>query len=379
MIYLDNSATTQPLPEVVTLIHNELSDLVAFGNPGSLHRLGALALKNMNDALKSVATTLKTDATEIIFTSGGTESINTAIRGFLDANKQRGRHIITTNTEHRATLSVLEEYEKNGYVITYVPIDQDGQIDINALEASWRSDTILASFTHINNETGAIFPVEAVSLLRKRMNPRTAIHLDCVQSAGKINVYPKDIGIDMASFSGHKMHGVKGVGALYIRKGLKVQPLITGGGQQKRLRSGTEPVYLFRAFALALQRAYIDAPKTISEVRTCSNMIKNKIIQLGGMIHSGSHAVPHIISTSLPPFEAETLLHALEAEDIYISTISACASRSRKTSHVLLAMGIPEHIARSAVRISLSRFNTVDEIKTVCDALEKIMGKYALH
>jgi cysteine desulfurase len=356
-----------------------LSDHNRFGNPGSLHNLGRIAEGIITEAQKAISTRLQISPLEIYFTSGGTESINAAIRGYLEANPRAGKHIISTATEHKATLEVLKHLEKSGYVVTYIPVSSSGIPDLEQLKHEIRQDTALITLTHVNNETGAIMPMSEISKIRNKMNPKTKIHLDCVQSLGKIPILLNHWGIDFASFSGHKIHCVKGVGVLYVRSGNKISPLIIGGGQQRGLRSGTESPYLAASMSLAIEKAYEQMEVSYNRVLKCKQILLDKLASLDAIINSPENSCPYIVNFTLQYIEPETLLHAMEQEDIYISTVSACASKTKKTSHVLLAMGIDRSVAKGAVRFSLSRFTTEEEMLLVCEALVRVSDKYKLY
>jgi len=366
------------LPEVVDLIKSDLSDPLLFGNPGSLHRLGQIAEQSYADAITDISGLLKVSRDELIVTSGGTESINTALIGYTEANPRNGKHIISTRAEHPATLETLTRLEKHGFEITYVPVNRLGEPDVEILENSIRDDTTLITLTHTNNETGAVLPALRIAAARKRKNPNTTIHLDCVQTLGKAPIDFRAWGIDLASFSGHKIHCVKGVGLLFARKGIRLSPLMTGGGQQRGIRSGTESPWLAHAFALALRRAYEEMQESLPRISECKHLLCDKITCLGDVILSPESASPYIVNAALDSFESETLLHALETHDIYISTVSACTSRKKKKSHVLSAMGIADQEAHHAVRFSFSRFTTVEEIHQLCAALDQVNEEYRL-
>ncbi len=349
-----------------------------FGNPGSLHRLGQCAELSFTEAMNEVSGILRVLPDELIVTSGGTESINTAILGYTAANPRNGKHIISTKTEHMATLATLERLEKLGFEITYIPVNRLGEPDIEVLEKSIREDTTLITMTHTNNETGAILLADRISGVRKHTNPQTAIHLDLVQTLGKAPIDFRGWGIDLASFSGHKIHCVKGIGLLYVRKGIRILPLISGGGQQRGLRSGTESPWLLRAFSLSLRKAYEEMNEAMPRIAAYKRLLCDKITSLGGVILSPDSASPYIVNAALGSFESETLLHALEAHEIYISTVSACTSKKKKRSHVLSAMGIEDKKSGNAVRFSFSRFTTFGEIEQLCAALDRITDQYAL-
>ena len=348
-----------------------------FGNPGSLHRLGVLAEKSLKASLLSISSSLQTKTNELYFTSCGSESINTAVQGFLHANPRLGKHIISTRTEHKASLETLRYLEDSGYEVSYLRVDRNGQPDLHQLEQTIRKDTALITLTHVNNETGAVLPVADILAVRNRTNAQTRIHLDCVQSLGKLPMRLSNLGIDMASFSGHKVHSVKGIGLLYVREGCKVHPLIYGGGQQNGLRSGTESPYLAGALALAISLAEIDRDAALVRVTMLKKQLIEALADLSPSILSPENALPYIVNLSFASFSAETMLHALEEQDIYVSTVSACSSKNRKVSHVLLEMGVEPDVARNAVRISFSRLSTAQEVAAVSAAIHQIFSKYS--
>lgn len=298
------------------------------------------------------------------------------MRGYLEANPRAGKHIISTLSEHKATLEVLKYLEKSGYEVSYVPISSSGIPDLELLRKEIRPDTALITLTHINNETGAVMPLSEISGIRDSVNAKTKIHLDCVQSLGKIPILLDEWKVDFASFSGHKIHCIKGIGMLYVKSGNRITPLIIGGGQQRGLRSGTESPCLAAAISLAIEMAYDGMKESYKHVTICKRILVDQLVKLNANINSPENASPYIINFTLGSIEPETLLHALEQEDIYISTVSACASKAKKISHVLLAMGTDRNIAKGAVRISLSRFTQEEEIFKVCEALARISDKY---
>lgn len=379
LIYFDNSATTKPLPEVSRLIYDQLNSEDSFGNPGSLHGLGMKSAKLFQTALQDTSRLLACDPKELVFTSCGTESVNTAIAGYLKANPRAGKHVISTKTEHKAAISLFENLAKEGYEIEYLPVGDDGCVELSALEGSIRCDTAIISLTHVNNETGAMTALQNVSQIRDRLNRNTRIHIDCTQSLGKLPISLQNHYMDLASFSGHKIHAVKGVGLLYIRKGVRIQPLIVGGGQQGGLRSGTESPYLATAFALALQYAQDQMQESLIHVARLKQELIEKLSDLSVLVLSPESALPYIVNVSFPSFQSETMLHALEEYGIYVSTVSACSSKQKKVSYVLLSMGIERTIASNAIRISFSRFNTMEEVRTFSDAVHEIYQKYSLN
>ena len=378
LIYLDNSATTRPLPEVAAYIAEELSGEESYGNPGSLHRLGYLAEKKQKAASETIGKILGCLPEEIYYTSCGSESVNTAIRGYVHANKRAGRHIISTHTEHKATLESLKFLEESGYEVTYLHIGRDGKPDLSELEEAIRPDTALLTFTHVNNETGAILPIAEIDRIRRRKNPNTKIHLDCVQSLGKLPIRLSDMGVDLASFSGHKIHSAKGSGVLFAKKNCRISPLILGGGQQRGIRSGTESVYLSGAFALALSLAEKSREESYLRVTMLKKKLSEGLTDLGATVLSPDDALPYVVNVSFPNFEAETMLHALEEKDIFVSTVSACSSKQKKISYVLLAMGIDMNLSKNAVRFSFSRFNTIEEIERTVLSIHEVYNKYSV-
>ena len=375
-IYLDNSATTKPLPEVARLVYESLSGEESFGNPGSLHRLGVLAEKDLNDSLDKISKLLSCKKDELFFTSCGSESVNTSILGYMHSNPRAGKKVISTKTEHKASLESLSKLEKEGYEVCYIPVLSDGKPDLSALSDAIDENTALLTFTHVNNETGSILPLSEIIEIRNKKNRNTKIHLDCVQSLGKLPISLSRMGIDMASFSGHKIHALKGFGLLYIKTGVRVSPLILGGGQQKGMRSGTQSAYLASAFALALEKATENIEENLSKMTSLRDQFAEGLRELGAQILSPSDALPYVLNVSFPSFQSETMLHCLEEKEIYVSTVSACSSKSKKISYVLSEMGIRREIAANAVRFSFSRFTTKEELdETIC-AIKEIYEKY---
>lgn len=375
-IYLDNSATTKPLPEVARLVYESLSGEESFGNPGSLHRLGVLAEKDLNDSLDKISKLLSCKKDELFFTSCGSESVNTSILGYMHSNPRAGKKVISTKTEHKASLESLSKLEKEGYEVCYIPVLSDGKPDLAALSDAIDENTALLTFTHVNNETGSILPLKEIIEIRNKRNRNTKIHLDCVQSLGKLPISLSRMGIDMASFSGHKIHALKGFGLLYIKTGVRVSPLILGGGQQKGMRSGTQSAYLASAFALALEKATENIEENLSKMTALRDRFAAALQELGAQILSPSDALPYVLNVSFPSFQSETMLHCLEEKEIYVSTVSACSSKSKKISYVLSEMGIRREIAANAVRFSFSRFTTKDELDETILAIKEIYEKY---
>ncbi|MBR5418336.1 MAG: cysteine desulfurase [Clostridiales bacterium] len=375
-IYLDNSATTKPLPEVARLVYETLSGEETFGNPGSLHRLGVLAEKDLNESLDKISKLLSCKRDELYFTSCGSESVNTSILGYMHQNPRAGKKVISTKTEHKASLESLEKLAKEGYEICYLPVDKDGKPDLDALSDAIDENTALLTFTHVNNETGSILPLQEIIEIRNKKNRNTKIHLDCVQSLGKLPISLSRMGIDMASFSGHKIHALKGFGLLYIKSGVRVAPLILGGGQQRGMRSGTQSPYLASAFALALEKTLENIDGNLSRMTELRDQFASDLKALGAEILSPSDALPYVLNVSFPSFQSETMLHCLEEKEIFVSTVSACSSKTKKVSYVLTEMGIRREIASNAVRFSFSRFNTKEELDQTITSIKEIYERY---
>ena len=375
MIYFDNSATTRPCDAVRKEIDRQLAgDL--FANPGSLHKLGVAADKELKQVTSDTASLLGAGADEIYFTSCGSESANTAIRGFMGFNSRR-KKIISTRTEHKATLEVLADLEKNGCEVVYVSCGRDGKPDLEQIRQNI-SGCSLMCFTHVNNETGAVLPLEEIVFVRNEMNRDCAIYLDCVQSLGKLDIDLKKMGVDMASFSGHKIHGIKGVGVLYVRKSVRINPLILGGGQQRGMRSGTESLLLASSFRTALSEAISAREEAYSKVSGINGYLREELLKRGNTILSPDDALPFVLNCSFKGFESETMLHCLEIYDIFVSTVSACSSKTKKVSYVLLECGVDRKTAANAVRLSFSRFSTMEEANEFIKAVDEIYDRFLI-
>lgn len=372
--YLDNSATTACFEEVAQLMHKIMCE--DYGNPSSMHHKGVEAEKYLRDAKETLAKILKVNEKEILFTSGGTESDNIALIGTAMANHRRGRHLITTRIEHPAVLQPMAYLENQGFRVTYLPVDHEGRISLKDLERAIRPDTILVSIMHTNNEIGSIQPIAEAGELIKRMNPQTLFHVDAVQGFGKFRIYPARMHVDMLSVSGHKIHGPKGVGFLYIRDGSKVNPIIYGGGQQKGMRSGTENVPGIAGLAKAAELVY----KNLDEDMDRMYGLREKLIQGVSSIEGvrvngcpGREGAAHIVSLSVRGVRSEVLLHALEEKEIYVSAGSACASNKPQTSATLKAIGVERDLLDSTIRFSISVFTTEEEIQYTIQALGELI------
>ena len=376
--YLDNSATTRAYPEVAALVSDIM--LNTYGNPSSMHMKGVEAERIVNKAREDIAGVLKCKPKEILFTSGGTESDNMALIGTAEANKRSGRHIITTKIEHHAILETTEALSKQGYEITYLPVDSKGVICLDALNNALREDTILVSIMHTNNE-----PLEEAGRIIKSYNPKIVFHTDAVQGYGKFRIIPKNLNIDLLSVSAHKIHGPKGVGFLYIKEGTRIKPIIYGGGQQKGMRSGTENVPGIAGMALASNMCYANLSEDMERLYSLREYFISEATKLTGVTLNGSEGrdcAPHIISLSIEGIRAEVLLHALEDKGIYVSSGSACASNRPSLSGTLTAMGINRSLLDSTLRFSLSVHTTRDELDYTLDNLGTIipmLRKYTRH
>lgn len=375
MIYFDNSATTKPYPEVIesfVKVSNEY-----FGNPSSLHGLGGQAEQLLSQARTQLASYLMVKSSEIYFTSGGTESNNLAIKGTAFIQRNRGRHIITTKIEHPSISNAMKQLEQIGFEVSYIPVDQNGVVEIEDIEKAIRPDTILVSIMYVNNEVGTLQPIQEIGKMLKR-HPKVLFHVDAVQAVGKIPFNLKEFGIDLFSVSAHKFHGLKGTGVLFIRDGVKVAPLHSGGNQENNIRSGTENVAGAVSMAKALRISHERIEKDSIYVKEIQTNLVNQLGELPGItIHTSvEHAVPYIINFSAAWMKAETFIHALEQEGIVVSTTSACSSKRNLPSKTLLAMGVSEDLAQRAIRISLSFDNTMDEALTFISAVKRIANLY---
>lgn len=372
--YFDNSATTRCLDSVVSLMQQVL--LEDYGNPSSLHMKGVVAEKYIKTATEQIARTLKVAEKEIIFTSGGTESNNLALIGVALANQRAGKHIITTSIEHASVYNPLIFLEEQGFEVTYLPVDATGMISLDALKDALREDTILVSMMHVNNEIGTIEPIEEAVKLIHESNPGTLIHVDAIQSFGKLRIYPKRMGIDLLSVSGHKIHGPKGVGFLYVKDRTKIKPIIHGGGQQKNMRSGTENVAGIAGLGQAVEELYRDFDEKIDRLYELREYLAEGMMRLEGTTVNGAegrNAAPHIVSVSFEGIRAEVLLHSLEERGIYVSTGSACSSNHPAISGTLKAIGVKPDLLDATVRFSLSVESTREEADYVLDQLAQLL------
>lgn len=372
--YLDNSATTRCYGEVKDIVVKTM--LEDYGNPSAMHTKGVQAEQYVKDAASKLARILKVTEKEILFTSGGTESNNLALIGGAMANKRAGNHIITTAVEHAAVARPVEFLKEQGFDVTILPVDEQGVIKLDALEAALREDTILVSTMYVNNEVGSVMPVEKIAALVHEKSPKAIYHVDAIQAFGKFRIYPKKAGIDLLSVSGHKIHGPKGVGFLYISSKAKVQPMILGGGQQNGMRSGTDNVPGIAGLGVAAEKIYTDLDKKVEHLYQLKERMAKGLEELGDVIINGMplrQGAPQILSVSFMGIRSEVLLHTLEEKGIYISAGSACSSHKRKASATLTAMGMPASQIECTVRISFSEENTFEEIDYCLDILKEIV------
>lgn len=373
MIYLDNSATTKPYPEVIESFVKVSTDF--YGNPSSLHGMGVQAEKLLSTARRQIAELLKVKSSEILFTSGGTEGNNLAIKGAAIANQRRGKHIITSSIEHPSVDEACQALINQGYEVTYLPVNEEGVISLTDLAKTIRKDTILVSVMHVNNEVGSIQPVLEIGELLKKY-PQILFHVDHVQGMGKIDLPLTNTGIDLCTISGHKLHGLKGTGILYVRQGIQVTPLFSGGNQESKLRSGTENVAGIVALAKAMRMSLQNHTLYEQKLKDIRAVFYNGLQEIEGVqVNSPICGAPHIINFSVPGIKSEVLLHELEEDGVYVSTTSACSSKKRTASKTVQAMFHNQERALSVIRISTSFLNEVDEAKQALDSIRRAVVK----
>lgn len=377
MIYLDNCATTKVREEVLEKMFESFRD--DYGNPSSLHRLGFKSEKKIKESRQIIADYLKVDNKEIFFTSGGTESNNIAIQSIINSNLRKGNHIITTKIEHPSVLNVMKNYEEKGLRITYLDVDQHGKLDMEQLENSINEETILISIIHVNNEIGTIQDIKSIKEIIRKKESKALLHLDGVQSFGKILFNLKVLGVDTFSFSGHKIHGPKGIGGLYIRKGLNLNPIVFGGNQEHGLRSGTENVQGIIGFGEAVRILTINQEKESQDVLELKKRLISRLSEEIDNIKINTpmdNSSPYILNISFLYTRGEVLLHYLEEKQIYVSTGSACSSKGTAKSHVLVAIGLLDKEIEGAIRMCFSYETTAKDIdyvvKSTKDAVEEI-------
>ncbi len=369
--YLDNSATTRAFDEVAGFVAKIMTE--EYGNSSSVHHMGVVAADRVREAREKIASTMKVDPAEIIFTSGGTESDNTAILGTARANARRGKHIITTSIEHAAVYETCAELASEGFEITYLPVDNEGIVNPDDLRVALREDTILVSVMLVNNEIGAIQPVAEIGRIIKEFDKRIVFHVDAVQGYSKVLIRPRAMNIDLLSVSSHKIHGPKGVGFLYVKKGTKIVPICYGGGQQKGMRSGTENVPGIAGMALAAEMCHDNQEDMIARLYELKNYLAGALqdrisdIRINGP--RDDRGAPHILSVSIRGLRAETILNMLSSKGIYVSAGSACTSNNPHVSGTLKAIGLDKDLLESTIRISMSFETTKEELDYLIDTL----------
>lgn len=367
--YLDNSATTKPCKGAREKMLFAIDE--CWGNPSSLHEKGIEADSLLLSARRAVAKSLSADEKEILFTSGGTESNNLAILGSAHAMKRKGNKVITSAVEHPSVLKCFDRLESEGFTVVKIPTDKKGVIDLDLLEKEVDEKTVLVSIMAVNNEVGAIEPVDKIKNIIKRKNSPAVFHIDAVQAYGKMPLNVKKLGADLMSISSHKIHGPKGAGALFVKNGTKLTPNALGGGQEKDLRPGTEPMVAIAGFFGAVEELNIN--KSLAEVTRLRDSFTEKLRATEGVsINSSDDALPYIVNISLEGLRSETVLNLLSSMGIYISSGSACAKGNK--SYVLTAMGLSDRQIDSSLRVSLSRFTTEEELDYFITGIEKAMN-----
>ena len=372
--YFDNSATTKVFDCVRDIVVKTMTE--DYGNPSARHKKGMEAEQYVRQAASQIAKTLRVQEKEILFTSGGTESNNMALIGAAMANRRAGNHLITTRIEHASVYNPMAFLEQQGFEVTYLKVDGEGHIFLKELEESIRPDTILVSVMHVNNEIGAVEPVAEIGALIHRVNPAILFHVDAIQSYGKYEIRPKRENIDLLSVSGHKIHGPKGVGFLYIDQRVKIHPLLYGGGQQRDLRSGTENVPGIAGLGAAAEEIYRDHAGKVEHLVK----LKNHMITRMGEIPEATvnsrmdlESAPQIVSVGFAGVRSEVLLHALEEKGVYVSSGSACSSNHPAISGTLKAVGVKKELLDSTLRFSFGMFNTLEEVDYAVDALKELL------
>ena len=382
-VYLDNSATTRAYDSVGDLVRKVMCE--DYGNPSSMHAKGVTAEHYIKEAKETLAKLMKVQDKEIFFTSGGTESDNLALMGVARANRRRGNHLITSAIEHPAVINTMRHLEEEGYRVTFLPVDRYGRIRLDALKEALCEDTILVSVMYVNNEVGSVQPIAEAASIVKAYNKDILFHVDAVQGFGKYRIYPRKLNVDLCTISGHKIHGPKGIGALYVGSHVKIQPIVFGGEQQKNVRSGTENVPGIAGLGLAAKLIYQDLDEKVARMRELKahfieGVQKIEDITIHGLYDETS--APHIISVGFAGIRSEVLLHALEEKGIYVSSGSACASNHPQISGVLKGIGAGQEYLDATLRFSMSEFTTPEEIDYTLETLYNIvpvLRKYTRH
>ena len=382
-VYLDNSATTRAYDSVGDLVRKVMCE--DYGNPSSMHAKGVTAEHYIKEAKETLAKLMKVQDKEIFFTSGGTESDNLALMGVARANRRRGNHLITSAIEHPAVINTMRHLEEEGYRVTFLPVDRYGRIRLDALKEALCEDTILVSVMYVNNEVGSVQPIAEAASIVKAYNKDILFHVDAVQGFGKYRIYPRKLNVDLCTISGHKIHGPKGIGALYVGSHVKIQPIVFGGEQQKNVRSGTENVPGIAGLGLAAKLIYQDLDEKVARMRELKAHFIEGVQEIQDITIHGLYdetSAPHIISVGFAGIRSEVLLHALEEKGIYVSSGSACASNHPQISGVLKGIGAGQEYLDATLRFSMSEFTTPEEIDYTLETLYNIvpvLRKYTRH
>lgn len=374
--YLDNAATTRVFPEVREMMVHVMEE--DFGNPSSKHTKGITAENYIKEAKETICTQLKCKPKEIIFTSGGTESNNMAFIGTAIANRRAGKHVITTRIEHASVHEPMAYLEEMGYDVTYLPVDSTGRVSVEELENAIREDTFLISIMYVNNEVGSVQPIEQIGQMLKKKHPQILFHVDAIQAFGKYKIVPKKLGVDMMSVSGHKIHGPKGSGFLYVNEKVKIRPILFGGGQQDGMRSGTENVPAIAGLGVAVKEIYTGH----SEKRAKLYELKKRLIAglqdvdgvtINALIDPIEETAPHIVSVSFANTRSEVMLHALVQKGVFVSSGSACSSNHPELSGTLQAIGVKSELLDSTLRFSFSVMTTSEEIDYAIAVVKEVL------
>lgn len=375
-IYLDNSATTKPFPEVTEKVVKMLTNV--YGNPSSLHRLGKESKDEVEKARQIISDSLEVAPDEIYFTSGGTESDNLAIKGACLANSKHGKHIVTTVAEHPAVTKTIRDLKKQGWTVTYISA-HNGELDLVELENAIGENTVLVSAMLVNNEIGSIFPINKIKQIINQKNSPALLHCDAVQGYGKLNFTAEDLGADLISISAHKIHGPKGIGALYVKNGTKMFSSNLGGGQERGLRSGTENTPFIAAFGDAVRITFANMEKNTSHMKElrdyCIDRLADQIPDV--VIHSTKLGAPHIVNFSLPGLNNRYVVHVLDQKEIFISSAAACKSNHSRGPSMLESLGLSRELAESALRVSFSHMNSKKEVGALIEALQEAKGRFS--
>ncbi len=383
--YLDNAATTRVFPEVREMMVHVMEE--DFGNPSSKHTKGITAENYIKEAKETICTQLKCKPKEIIFTSGGTESNNMAFIGTAIANRRAGKHVITTRIEHASVHEPMAYLEEMGYDVTYLPVDSTGRVSVEELENAIREDTFLISIMYVNNEVGSVQPIEQIGQMLKKKHPQILFHVDAIQAFGKYKIVPKKLGVDMMSVSGHKIHGPKGSGFLYVNEKVKIRPILFGGGQQDGMRSGTENVPAIAGLGVAVKEIYTGH----SEKRAKLYELKKRLIAglqdvdgvtINALIDPIEETAPHIVSVSFANTRSEVMLHALAQKGVFVSSGSACSSNHPELSGTLQAIGVKSELLDSTLRFSFSVMTTSEEIDYAIEVVKEalpVLRKFTRH